>query len=109
MAWESISIEEVTGPDDQRWEVDLLTGKQRFVSPEGEELPAGVAGARQRGVKASAYRDGDFQFAIVAWVASPGVDAAKIAVMNEARRGIEKGDWEPGEHKTEMSAVVDPR
>ena len=98
--WESISIEEVTGPDDQRWEVDLLTGETRFVSPEGVALPAGVAGVRQYGVKASAHRDGDFQFAVVAWVASPGVDAAKTAVMKEARRRIAQGDWSPaGEYE----------
>ena len=97
--WEPISTEEVTGPDGQLWEVGLFIGETRFVSPEGVELPDGAAGVQQHGVKASAFRDDDFQFAIVAWVASPGVDAAKIAVMNEARRSIEKGDWEPGEHE----------
>ncbi len=89
----------MTGPDDQRWEVELLTGETRFVSPKGVELPAGVAGDMQRGVKASAFRDDDFQFAIVAWVASPGIDAAKIAIMKEARRGIAEGDWTPGEYE----------
>jgi len=95
MAWTKIDTEEVTGPDDQRWEIDLLTGATKFVSPEGVELRAGVAGKKQYGVKASAHRGEDHQFEVVAWVPSPHVAAAKTAVMKEARRRIDQGDWTP--------------
>ncbi len=92
MAWEKSGTQEtLTGPDGRPWEIDLFTGKTRIVTP-----PVGKV---QHGVKASAFRDDDFQFAIVAWVASSGIDAAKTAVMKEARRGIDEGVWTPGEHE----------
>lgn len=94
-AWETIDTEEVTGPDDKRWEIDLLTGETRFVS----QRPR-AASLKLSGVKASANWDDDHQFAVVAWVASPRVDAAKTAVMKEARRRIAQGDWSPaGEYE----------
>ncbi len=93
--WESISIEEVTGPDDQRCEVELLTGETKFVPQRPREASVALLG-----VKASAAWDDDHQFAVVAWVASPKVDAAKTAEMKEARRRIARGDWSPaGEYE----------
>ncbi len=86
MAWEVVDTEELTGPDDQSWEIDLLTGETRF-----GKKPVGLL---LHGVKASANRDDDHQFAAVVWVASPGVDAAKTVVMKEVRRRIAEGDWE---------------
>ena len=92
MAWEKSGTEEnLTGSDGRPWEIGLFTGKTRIVTP-----PVGKV---QHGVKASAFRDDEFQFAIVAWVRSPGIDAAKTAVMKAARRGITEGNWSPGEHE----------
>jgi hypothetical protein len=93
MAWKRIASEDITGPDEKPWEIDLLMDKDVPSLPRTAE----VIGFK---LKASAYQEGDHRFAILGSASVESVQDAKTTIMKEARRRIKEEDWElSGEYK----------
>ena len=85
MGWQQVGNESVTRPDEKAWEIDLHMDKG---------FPLLRWRKAQFKVKASAYREGHYQFAILGSASTESVEDAKTAAMKEACRRIVEGDWE---------------
>ena len=105
MDWTTSDAESFVGPDEQNWEAALYWREDYPALP---DAPASATLA----IKVSAFRQGDFQFAVLTSSPVSRLEAMGREAVKEVKRRVASSDWESGndyilEAASEVSASND--